>query len=54
MVLETKASDQPVFFGFLASVAHGHQLCSELPIHRHHFGSTTITNAVLSSSTAGE
>ena len=30
----------------LAAVAHGHQLCSELPVHRHHLDQPPLPHAV--------
>ena len=42
-----------VFLGSLASVAHRHQLCGELPIHRHYLDKPPLPYAVRRSSDAG-
>jgi Endosomal/lysosomal potassium channel TMEM175 len=36
MVLELSAPDQPAFSALWPLVAHGHKLCSKLPVHRHY------------------
>lgn len=33
-------------FGSLAAMAHGHQLCGELPLHRHHLDQSPLPHAV--------
>jgi hypothetical protein len=38
--------------GALASLAHGHQLCGELPVHRHHLDQSPLSHAVGGSSDA--
>ena len=53
MVLELKAPDRAGILGPLASVAHGHQLCGELPVHRHYLDQPPSPDAVRRSSDAG-
>ena len=53
MVLELRAPDRADILGSLASVAHGHQLCGELPVHRHYLDKPPLPYAVRRSSDAG-
>src|SRR5262249_11774786 len=46
MVLELRAPDQPAFSALLAAVAHSHQLCRELSVHRHHLDKPSLLDAV--------
>jgi hypothetical protein len=39
--------------GSLASVAHGHQLCRELPVHRHYLDKPLLPYAVRRSTDTG-
>jgi hypothetical protein len=45
MVLELKAPDRAAFSA-LWPLAHGRQLCRELPVHRHHLGEPLIAAAI--------
>src|SRR5262245_19206517 len=39
--------------GPMASMAHGHQLCGQLPVHRHHLDQPPLPGAVRGSSHVG-
>ena len=53
MVLGTQGTRSAGILGPVATVAHGHQLCRELPVHRHYLDKPPLPHAVRRSSDAG-